>query len=107
MAMTGDRIAATPCVFRAASPYAHRTASLARFRLGSFHRLPTTAGAGQKDLFERGVARFDDLAPERENRVVELLERSAVDDAPRAAAALHGQRAIEDGRLIEGVHEPH
>ena len=50
------------------------------------HRLAAAAGAGQEDLFERGVARLDHLAAERQDRVVELLERSVVDDAPRAAA---------------------
>src|SRR4051794_28829744 len=64
-------------------------------------------GTRQENFFERGVARFDDLATSRENRVTELLERSAMDNTPRAATALHGERGIKSGRLIEGLGEAH
>src|SRR3954466_13398075 len=92
---------------RRVSPARAPTASQRWANAGScrLRRLTTAAGARQEDLFERRVARFDDLTPERKHRVVKLLERSTVDDAPRAAAALHRQRGIEDGRLIEVLGE--
>src|SRR3954469_3053143 len=91
------------------SPARAPTASLPWANAAScrLHRLTTAAGARQENLLERGVARFDDLTPERQHRVVKLLERSTVDDAPRAAAALHRQRGIEDRRLIEVLGESH
>ena len=36
---------------------------------------------------------------------MKLLERSAVNHAPRAAAALHGEGSFEDRRLIEGLDD--
>src|SRR5688572_3620571 len=69
--------------------------------------LRATAGARQEDFFERGAARFNDLAAKCQDRLMESLERSAVDDAPRAAAALEGQRGIEHGRMIEVLVESH
>src|SRR5262245_65139194 len=89
----------------ATAPTASRTwANEASCRL---HLLTTAAGARQKDFFERGVARFDDLAAERKDRVVKFLERPAVNDAPRTAAALHRQRRLDDRRLIEVFGETH
>src|SRR5688500_5866425 len=92
IAMTGELMAPAP---------------YARARLHSLHRLASAAGAGQEDLLERGVARVHDLASEREQRVMELFERSAVYDAPGAATAFHCERADEDGRLLEVLREPH
>src|SRR5688572_22086274 len=88
----------------ARSPTAWR--GLVRSWLRRLH-LRATSGASQEDFFERGAAGFDDLATKRKDRVVEVLGRSAVDDAPRASAALQGQRGIEDGRMIEVLVEPH
>ena len=39
--------------------------------------------------------------------MMELLDRSAMEDAPSAATTLHCQRGIEGGRLIEVLDESH
>src|SRR5688572_16085630 len=98
---------ATTGELMASAPYALRTPSPCAPLLHSLRRLASAAGAGQKDLLERSVARVHDLASEREQRVMELFERSAVHDAPGAATAFHCERADEDGRLLEVLHKPH